>query len=75
MMSNYKLQRTLIQRGRTNYRSHFGARSGPASNKDGVRGKYYRRLMKEGSNIVVLEPDVAEASLILHPSTRRFASC
>ena len=26
-----------------------------------VRGKYYRRLMKEGSNIVVLEPDVARA--------------
>ncbi len=26
-----------------------------------VRGKYYRRLMQEGSNIVVLEPDVAEA--------------
>jgi hypothetical protein len=26
-----------------------------------VRGKYYRRLMKEGANIVVLEPDVARA--------------
>src|SRR5207249_11029510 len=26
-----------------------------------VRGKYYRRLMKEGANIVVLEPDVAKA--------------
>ena len=26
----------------------------------GVRGKYYRRLMKEGSNIVMLEPDVAK---------------
>ena len=26
-----------------------------------VRGKYYRRLMKEGSNIIVLEPDVAKA--------------
>ena len=26
----------------------------------GVRGKYYRRLMKEGSNIVKLEPDVAK---------------
>ena len=25
----------------------------------GVRGKYYRRLMKKGSNIVKLEPDVA----------------
>jgi hypothetical protein len=24
-----------------------------------VRGKYYRRLMKEGANVVVLEPDVA----------------
>ena len=26
-----------------------------------VRGKYYRRLLKEGSNVVVLEPDVARA--------------
>ena len=26
-----------------------------------VRGKYYRRLIKEGANVVVLEPDVARA--------------
>jgi hypothetical protein len=26
-----------------------------------VRGKYYQRLLKQGSNIVVLEPDVAKA--------------
>ena len=26
-----------------------------------VRGKYYRRLLDEGSNVVVLAPDVAEA--------------
>jgi len=26
-----------------------------------VRGKFYRRLMKGGSNVVVLEPDVAKA--------------
>ncbi len=26
-----------------------------------VRGKYYRRLLEEGSNVVVLEPDVAKA--------------
>ena len=26
-----------------------------------VRGKYYKRLLKEGSNVVVLDPDVAEA--------------
>ncbi len=25
-----------------------------------VRGKYYRRLLREGSNVVVLEPDVAK---------------
>ena len=25
-----------------------------------VRGKYYRRLIEEGSNIIVLEPDVAK---------------
>jgi hypothetical protein len=27
----------------------------------GVRGKHYTRLLKEGSNIVVLEPDIAES--------------
>ena len=26
-----------------------------------MRGKYYRRLLKEGANVVVLEPDVAKA--------------
>ena len=26
-----------------------------------VRGKYYRRLLDEGSNVVILEPDVAKA--------------
>ena len=26
-----------------------------------VRGKYYKRLLREGANIVVLEPDVAMA--------------
>lgn len=26
-----------------------------------VRGKYHKRLFEEGSNIVVLEPDVAKA--------------
>lgn len=27
----------------------------------GERGRYYKRLLKEGSNIVVLEPDIAKA--------------
>jgi hypothetical protein len=27
----------------------------------GVRGKYYKRLLKEGSNVVILEPDIAKA--------------
>jgi len=26
-----------------------------------IRGKYHKRLLKEGSNVVVLEPDVARA--------------
>ena len=26
-----------------------------------VRGKYYRRIMKEGANVAILEPDVAKA--------------
>lgn len=26
-----------------------------------VRGKYHKRILKEGANVVMLEPDVAEA--------------
>jgi len=26
-----------------------------------VRGKYYRRVLEEGSNVAILEPDVAKA--------------
>ena len=26
-----------------------------------VRGKHYRRLLKEGANVIVLDPDVAKA--------------
>jgi hypothetical protein len=26
-----------------------------------VRGKYYRQLLKEGANVVILDPDVAKA--------------
>jgi hypothetical protein len=26
-----------------------------------VRGKYYRRLLKEDANVVILDPDVAKA--------------
>ncbi len=26
-----------------------------------LRGKYYKRLLEEGSNVVILEPDVAKA--------------
>lgn len=25
-----------------------------------IRGKYYRRLLKEGANVVILDPDVAK---------------
>ena len=28
-----------------------------------VRGKYYKRILKEGSNVAVLEPDIAKALL------------
>jgi hypothetical protein len=27
----------------------------------GIRGKYFKRLLKEGANVIVLEPDVARA--------------
>jgi hypothetical protein len=26
-----------------------------------VRGKYYKRILREGANIVVLDPDIAKA--------------
>ena len=26
-----------------------------------VRGKHYRRLLKEGANVIVLDPDIAKA--------------
>jgi len=26
-----------------------------------IRGKYYQRLLKQGANVVVLEPDIAKA--------------
>jgi hypothetical protein len=26
-----------------------------------VRGKYYKRLLSEGTNVVILEPDIAKA--------------
>lgn len=26
-----------------------------------VRGKYYKRILEEGSNVVMLEPDIAKA--------------
>lgn len=26
-----------------------------------VRGKYHKKLLREGSNVVVLDPDIAEA--------------
>jgi hypothetical protein len=26
-----------------------------------VRGKYYKRMLSEGANVVVLEPDIAKA--------------
>lgn len=26
-----------------------------------IRGKYYKRILKEGANIIVLEPDIAKA--------------
>jgi hypothetical protein len=31
-----------------------------------VRGKYYRRLLDEGSNVAILDPDIAKA---FHDST------
>ena len=32
-----------------------------AAMKGGVRGKYYRRIREEGTNVVLLEPEVADA--------------
>lgn len=32
-----------------------------ATMKGGVRGKYFRRILEEGTNIVLLDPEVADA--------------
>jgi hypothetical protein len=40
-----------------------------AAMKGGVRGKYVRRI-REGTNIVLIEPEVAEASPPRRPSTK-----
>jgi hypothetical protein len=32
-----------------------------AAMKGGVRGKYYRRIREEGTNVVLLDPEVADA--------------
>ena len=37
-----------------------------------ARGKYYRQLIKEGSNVVVLDPDVAKT---FRDSAKRCAPC
>ena len=44
-----------------------------ASMKGGVRAKYAKRY-REGTNIVLLEPDIAEASRTMQQSTKPFAA-
>jgi len=44
--------------------SHMSDDLRPEYNFDyskGVRGKYYKQILKEGANIAVLEPDIAKA--------------
>ena len=40
-----------------------------------VRGKYYKRLLKEGSNVVVLDRDIAKAFPTLLPLIRHSGLC
>jgi uncharacterized DUF497 family protein len=40
-----------------------------------VRGKNYRRLLKAGANVVVLEPDIAKFFRIQQQSTTRYVLC
>jgi hypothetical protein len=39
-----------------------------------VRGKYHRRLLKEGANVVVLDPDVAPLSVRVRRTDVRLPS-
>lgn len=48
--------KTKTQKGRDELRPEYDFDYSKA-----VRGKYYRRLLEEGANVVVLEPDVAKA--------------
>ncbi len=48
--------KSKIQKGNDELRSEYDFDYSKA-----VRGKYYRRLTEKGSNIIVLEPDVAKA--------------
>lgn len=49
-----------MKKGRKTSSTEMPAEYDFASMKGGVRGKYVRRL-RSGSNLVLLEPDVAEA--------------
>jgi len=48
--------RTRTGKGRDELRAEYDFDYSKA-----VRGKYYKRLLNEGANVVVLEPDVAKA--------------
>ena len=59
-------------KARSNLKKHDMKRRGRNNNgemrpeydfdySEAVRGKYYKRLLKEGASVVVLEPDVAKA--------------
>lgn len=40
-----------------------------------VRGKHYRRLLMEGANVVVLEPETRKSFAIPRPLTMRYVLC
>jgi hypothetical protein len=51
---------SVMRAKRTNHAAEMGAEYKFDYSK-AVRGKYYKRLAKEGSNVVVLDRDVAKA--------------
>ena len=48
--------KTRTKKGKEDLRSEYDFDYSKA-----VRGKYYKRLLTEGANIIILEPDVAKA--------------
>jgi ribonuclease toxin BrnT of type II toxin-antitoxin system len=61
--SNFRKHRVSFDEAVTVFYDPLTATFGDPDHSDSkaVRGKYYRRLLREGANVAVLDPDVAKA--------------